>query len=140
MQGVISMGGLIMRFDRRLALAAVVMSALVCSSVALGGGGVAGKYTTTIKSPAELKGQWGLAFARGGTYSVSLNGKPVARGTYSATATTITFVRETGSGCSGPGSYVWKRSGKAITFVRKRESPSCQGRAAVLGHRFTQVR
>jgi hypothetical protein len=37
-------------------LAAVVVAAVVASSVALAAGGLAGKYATTIKSPAQLKG------------------------------------------------------------------------------------
>jgi hypothetical protein len=43
-------------------------------------------------------------------------------------------------GCGGSGTYAWKKSGKTLRFIRKRESPSCQGRAAVLAHPFTQVR
>jgi hypothetical protein len=126
------------QFVRRFALVAVVMVALGLSSVALAAGGVAGTYTTTIKSPSELKGKWALTLAKSGTYAVALNGKAMARGRYSATATTITL-REP-AGCGGSGTYAWTRSGKTVTFIRKRESASCQARAAVLAHRFTQVR
>jgi len=122
---------------RTLLVAAV--AALALSSVALASGGLSGTYKTTIKGPAELKGTWALALATGGTYTVTMGGHPVARGTYSSTSTTITFLRERGSGCNGVGTYAWKRSGKTVTFVRKREASSCQGRAAVLAHRFTQV-
>jgi hypothetical protein len=52
---------------------------------------------------------------------------------------TITFARERGSACTGAGTYAWKKAGKVVTFVRKRESASCQARAVVLAHRFTQV-
>ena len=79
-----------------------------------------------------------MKLANGGTFTVALNGQPLARGKYSATATTITFGRETGSGCAGSGTYAWKKSGKTMRFIRKREHPTCQGRAAVLAHRFTQ--
>ena len=109
-------------------------------SVAAAGGGLPGTYTTTISSPAQLKGKWSLTFAKGGAYSVRLNGEVLARGKYTATAKTITFDREQGSGCTGAGTYAWKKSGKRMTFARKRETLSCQARAAVLGHRFTQVR
>ena len=122
------------------ALAGLVVLALGVSSVALAAGGVAGTYATTVKSPAELKGKWVLALANGGTYTVVLNGTAVANGTYSATATMITFARETGSGCVGSGTYAWKKSGKTMRFIRKREHPTCRGRATVLAHRFTQGR
>jgi len=129
-----------MRLSRRFALSAAVVGALVAASVALASGGVVGTYATTITKPTEIKGTWTLRLAKARTYTVALNGKAVARGRYSATATTISFIRETGSGCTGTGTYAWKRSGKTMTFVRKREAASCQGRAAILSHRFTQVR
>jgi hypothetical protein len=128
-----------MHSSRYRTLLVAAVAALALSSVALASGGLSGTYKTTIKSPADLKGTWALALAKGGTYTVTMSGHPVARGTYSSTATTITFLRERGSGCNGVGTYGWKRSGKTVTFVRKREASSCQGRAAVLAHRFTQV-
>ncbi len=126
------------KWTERFACVAVVILALAVSSVALAGGGVAGTYTTTIKSPLEIKGKWTLTLMKAGTYKVALNGKALARGTYSATATTITLREPTG--CGGSGTYAWKRSGKTMSFTSKRESPSCQVRAAVFAHRFTQVR
>ena len=117
---------------------AALVTALGLCSVALAAGGVAGTYATTIKSPAQMKGKWVLTLAKGGTYTVALNGKRLARGTYTATTTTITL-RESAFGCGGSGTYAWKKTGKTITFVRKREAASCQARAAVLAHRFTQV-
>jgi hypothetical protein len=98
-----------------------------------------GTYRTTIKSPAQLKGTWSLALAKSGRYSVSVNGQSAARGTYSSTATTITFAHERGSGCTGKGTYAWKKSGTTVTFTKQRESASCQARATVLAHRFTQA-
>jgi hypothetical protein len=72
---------------------------------------------------------------------VSVNGQIASRGNYSATAKTVTFGRESGgSGCAGRGTYAWKKSGKTLRLIRKREAASCQGRAAVLAHRFTKVR
>jgi hypothetical protein len=125
-------------WTKRIAGVAVVILALAMTSVALAAGGVVGTYTTKIDSPSSLKGKWVLTLAKSGTYTVALNGAALARGTYSATATTITL-REP-NGCGGTGTYAWKKSGKTMRFVRKRESPSCPERAAVLAHRFTQVR
>lgn len=122
------------------ALAGVAALLLGVCSVAVAAGGMAGTYTTTIKSPAQLKGKWAITFAKGGTYTVAVNGQMVARGKYSPTANTITLFGERGSECTGAGTYAWKRSGKTVTFTRKRESASCQVRALVLSHRFTQVR
>jgi hypothetical protein len=123
---------------RTLLVAAAAALAIASSAVA--SVGLSGTYETKIKSPAQLKGTWAITLAKGGAYTVAVNGQPGARGNYSTTPTTITFVRERGSGCTGRGTYTWKRSGKIVTFVRKRESSSCQVRAAVLAHRFTQVR
>ena len=121
-------------------LVAAVAAAIAVSSVALAAGGLSGTYATTIKSPAQLKGRWVLTFAHGGSYTVAVNGQAVARGKYTSSAKTITLDRERGSGCTGAGTYAWKRSGKTISFVRTRETSSCQARALVLGHRFTLVR
>jgi hypothetical protein len=119
---------------------AVVVAALALGSVALAAGGVTGTYAARIKTPAQVKGNWVLTFARGGIYTVALNGKRLARGTYSATATTITLREPASSGCGGSGTYAWKKSGKTLTFLRKREAARCQGRAAVLAHPFMQIR
>lgn len=126
--------------SRLTSLALAGVAALAMSSIAVAAGGLSGTYTTTISSPAQLKGKWSLNIAKGGAYAVKLNGEVVARGKYTSTAKTITFDREQGSGCTGAGTYAWKKSGKTMTFARKRESSSCQARAFVLGHRFTQVR
>ncbi len=120
--------------------ALAVAATLAAVSVAFAAGGLSGTYATTIKSPAQLEGKWILTFAKGGVYRVAVDGQTVARGRYASTAKTITLDRESGSGCTGAGTYAWKKSGKIVTFTRKRESASCQARALVLGHRFTQVR
>lgn len=125
---------------RYLAALTVAIGALIVSSVALASGGVVGTYTTTVSSPADFKGKWSLILAKGGAFSVKFDGVVVARGKYTSNATTITFGREQGSPCAGAGTYGWKRSGKTMIFVKKREAPSCQGRALVLGHRFKHVR
>jgi hypothetical protein len=123
---------------RLLFLAALAVGVMAFSSIALASGGLAGKYTTTIQSPAQLKGKWVLTLAKSGTFTVAFKGQIGARGQYSVNAKTITF-REP-KGCGGSGTYGWKKSGKTLTFVRKREASACQMRAAVLAHRFTQVR
>ena len=132
---------------RALAVVALVIAALAASSVALAAswvalapGGLTGTYTTTIKSPAQLKGRWDLTLTRGGSYAVQVDGQLVARGKHTSTAKTITLYREQGSGCTGAGTYAWTRSGKTVSFTKKRESASCHARAVVLAHRFTQVR
>jgi hypothetical protein len=129
-----------MHSSRPLILLAAAVAAFALSSVAFASasGGLPGTYKTTVKSPPQLNGTWALALARG-SYTVVLNGQQVARGSYSSTAKTITFSRERGSGCTGVGTYAWRKSGKTMTFTRKREASSCQARAAVLAHRFTQV-
>jgi hypothetical protein len=129
-----------MKLKLTFVLAGVALFVVGLSSVALAAGGLTGTYTTTISSPAQLKGRWSLILAKGGAYSVKLGAEVVARGKYTSTAKTITFDREQGSGCTGAGTYTWKKSGKTMTFARKRETSSCQARALVLGHRFTQVR
>ena len=119
-------------------LAGVAVLVLGVCSVALAAGGTTGKYAATIKSPAQIKGRWVLNLKPGGVYVVSLNGKNLASGRWSATATTITF-REP-DGCGGTGTYAWKRTNAVLRFTAKRGDPRCQIRRAVLTHPFIQVR
>jgi hypothetical protein len=124
----------------RFTVAVLIIFTLALCSTALGAGGVAGTYATTITSPPQIKGKWVLTLGKGGAYKVALNGRALGRGRWSATATTITFVESADFGCGGSGTYAWKKTGKTMRFIRKREVPACQARAAVLAHRFTQVR
>ncbi len=124
----------------KLRLTAVVVLTLAVCSTAVAGGGIAGMYATTINSPSQIKGKWVLTIAKGGTYKVARNGRALARGKWSATAKTITFVESRTFGCGGSGTYAWKKTGKILRFTRRREARACQARAIVLGHRFTQVR
>jgi hypothetical protein len=125
---------------KQLAVAASLVAALALSSVALAGGTLAGKYTTTIKSPAQLKGTWVLNLAKGATYTVG-NGQLVVRGKYSATRSKITFGHETGNGaCAKSGTYTWKKTARTLKFTRVSDSPLCSGRSGVLAHTFTQQR
>ncbi len=133
-------GGLVAATQmKQLAIAASLAAALALSSVALAGATLPGKYTTTIKSPAQLKGTWGLNLTKGGTYTVVDNGQLLIRGKYSTTGSKITFGHETGSGaCAKSGTYTWKKTGTTLKFTRVRESPLCRGRSGVLAHTFTQ--
>jgi lysophospholipase L1-like esterase len=54
--------------------------------VALGAGGVAGTFKATITNSGHLNGKW-VVVLKGGTHTVSMNGNPLARGRYTATAT-----------------------------------------------------
>jgi hypothetical protein len=128
-----------MRKTMRLAAAAAVVGAVIVPSGALAAGGVTGTYSTTITKSNHLNGKWVFVLGTGGIYTVKQNGFTLVRGSYSATAATITFAREKASGCTGAGTYAWKKSGKTMTFVRKQEAASCGARAEILGHRFTQV-
>lgn len=122
---------------RRISLAAVVVGALIVASGAPAAGGVTGTYSTTITKSNHLNGKWVLVLGRGGTYTVKQNGFTLVRGSYSATGTTITFAREKAGGCTGAGTYAWRKSGKTMTFALEREAASCGARAEILGHWFT---
>jgi len=120
-----------------LALSSVV---LALSSVALAGGTVAGKYATTIKTPAEFKGKWVLNIAKGGIYTVANNGQIVVRGKYALAGSKITFGHESGAGaCPKTGKYTWTKSGRTLKFTRITDAPVCSGRSGVLAHTFTQL-
>lgn len=120
--------------------AASLVATLAASSVSLAGGTLAGKYTTTIKSPAQFKGTWVLNLAKGGTFTVDSRQIHI-RGRYSTTGSRITFGHETGDGaCEKSGTYTWKKTGTKLKFTRVRESPLCSGRSGVLAHTFTQQR
>jgi hypothetical protein len=122
---------------KQLAIAASLVAALALSSVALAGDTLPGKYTTTIKNPAQLKGTWVLNLAKGGAYTVVDNGQLLIRGRYSTTGSKITFGHETGNGaCAKSGTYTWKKTGKTLKFTRVSESPLCSGRSGVLAHTF----
>jgi hypothetical protein len=108
--------------------------------VALASGTLAGKYTTSIKSPPQFKGTWVLKLAKGGNYTVD-NGQLLIRGRYSTNGSRITFGHESGDGaCAKSGTYTWKKTGRTLKFTRVSESPACTGRSGVLAHTFTQQR
>jgi hypothetical protein len=136
---------------KRLTVAAMTAAALASVSTALaGGGGLAGQYKTTVKSPPEAKGIWILKLAKPssaqtgptkrGSYTVVAFGHPFIRGRYSMTGGTITFGHETGEGaCAKTGTYTWKKSGKTLRFTRVSDAPICTGRVGVLALPFTQL-
>ncbi len=123
---------------KRFAIATSVVVALALSAAALAGT-LAGKYATTIKSPAKFKGTWVLNLAKGGTYTVANNGQIFVRGKYSVAGSKITFGHESGAGaCPKTGKYTWRKSGRTLKFTRISEAPACSGRSGVLAHTFTQ--
>ncbi len=143
MKQIVSRGGALVSAAqmKQLAIAASVVAALALSSVALAGGTLAGKYTTTIKSPAKFKGTWVINLAKGGTYTIMDNGQLLVRGKYSTTGSKITFGHETGNGaCAKSGTYSWKKTGNTLKFTRVSDSAACSGRSGVLAHTFTQTR
>jgi hypothetical protein len=94
-----------------------------------------GKYVTTVKTPASLKGTWVVRFMKDGKYTITDNGAVVVRGHFTSTSR-IYLSNETGpAACPGFGVYGWKRTGTTLTFTKV--SDSCAGRTAVLGHPFT---
>jgi hypothetical protein len=122
---------------RRLALVASAIALLALPSVALAGASLPGKYTTKLTAPKQFKGTWAMTVKNGLTYTIALNGKVVVKGRYASIGRQITFSNETGpAACPTPGTYLWKRSGKTLTFKRIDDS-SCAGRSLVLGHPFT---
>ena len=98
-------------------------------------GTLAGKYRTTIKTPAELKGTWILTLTKRGAYAVVDNGRLLVRGRYSTTGSKIIFGHETGDGaCAKSGTYTWKKTAGTLKFTRVSDSPLCSGRAGLLAH------
>ena len=121
-----------------LAAAASIIAglALALPSVVLAGRNLPlGKYTTSVKTPARLKGIWVLNFMQGGKYTITDNGVVVVRGHFTSTSR-IYLSNETGpAACTQFGVYAWERAGKTLRFTKV--SDPCVGRAAVLGHPFT---
>jgi hypothetical protein len=123
---------------RRLAFLAALAAVLVTASAALAGGTIAGSYTAKIASPAQLKGTWVLAFAKGGSYAISDSGQVVVRGKYTASGSSLTFGHESGPlACTVTGKYTWARTGKTLKL--KRVKDTCPGRSLILAHAFTQT-
>ena len=121
---------------KRLAVGASMIAALVLPSVVLAGRNLPlGKYTTTVKTPARLKGTWVLNFMKGGKYTITDNGAVVVHGHFTSTSR-IYLSNETGpAACPQFGVYAWKRVGKTLKFTKV--SDPCAGRAAVLSLPFT---
>jgi hypothetical protein len=121
---------------RRLAVGVSMIVALALPPVLLAGGGLPlGKYTTNVKTPANLKGTWVLNFEQGGKYTITDNGAVVVRGHFTSTSK-IHLSGETGpAACPQSGVYAWERAGKTLRFTKV--SDSCVGRGLVLGLPFT---
>jgi hypothetical protein len=120
---------------KRLVVGASILAALALPSIVHAANLPIGKYTTSVKAPARLKGIWVLNFARDGKYTITDNGAVVVRGHFTSTSR-IYLSNETGpAACPQFGVYAWKRAGKTLTFTKV--SDPCVGRAMVLGHSFT---
>ena len=61
------------------------------------------------------------------------NGKALARGEVLGDRDDDHAARA-GSRCGGAGTYAWKRSGKTMTFIRKREAALLPGAGGGLSH------
>ena len=121
---------------KRLAVGVLLIAALTLPSVVLAARNLPlGKYTTTVKTPARLKGTWVLNFMKGGKYTITDNGAVVVHGHFTSTSR-IYLSNETGpAACPQFGVYAWKRTGKTLKFTKI--SDPCVGRAAVLARPFT---
>jgi hypothetical protein len=120
---------------KRFAILASLIAALALPALALAAIPPAGKWTTKIATPAQLKGTWALSFARSGAYTITLNGKLAIRG-HGGGGSQFLFTGETGPfACPSFGAYTWKRKGKTLTF--KKAADDCVGRAFILSHPFT---
>jgi hypothetical protein len=119
-----------------LAVVASLLAALALPSTGLAGRDLPlGKYRTTVKAPASVKGTWVLDFAKTGKYTITENGAVVVRGHFTSTSR-IYLSNETGPrACPEFGVYAWKRTGKTLKLTKV--SDPCVGRATVLGHSFT---
>lgn len=120
---------------RRYVVVASIAAALAVPSLALAGGSPIGTYSTSITSPPDFRGTWALSLAKGGAFTLSLDGRMLVRGRYSTTGSKVTFGRD--EFCSKPGTYTWKKSGKTLRFKRVSDSPACDGRIELLSHTFT---
>ena len=78
-----------MNSSRYLVLLVAAVAALALSSFAVAATGLSGTYRTTIKSPAQLKGTWSIAFAKGpengiaAVYTMRLDGSHIQQVTHS---------------------------------------------------------
>ena len=116
----------------RLLAAAAALCLAVFASSALAAGGLTGTLTTKIAS-GHYQGEWKLTF-KGGKFKVANDGHTLDGGTYSSTATTLTF-NDDEKECPGPAKYTWKLKTDTVTF--KKINDPCADRAAVLTHPFT---
>ena len=131
---------------KRLIVVASLIAALALPSLAFAGSASlafaasapSGSYSTKLTTPKQFKGTWLMTFAKGGTYTIKLNGKVVVRGHDLSIGSQIQFEGETGpAACPTPGFYTFKKSGKKLTFSKVHDVASCSGRSYVLEHPFT---
>jgi hypothetical protein len=123
---------------KRLTIGAAMLAALVLalpSAVFAARDLPLGKYRTTVKAPAALKGIWVLNFASGGKYTITDNGAVVVRGHFTSTSRIYLSGEKGPRACPQFGVYAWKLAGRTLSFTKV--SDSCAGRAVVLGRPFT---
>ncbi len=120
-----------------MTLRALVVATALClglfASSALAASGLSGTATTKIDSPSQYAGEWTLTFTKSGKFKVKEDGHPLDSGTFSSTATTVTFNDDENS-CAGPAKYKWKVKADTVTF--KKVFDPCADRAGVLSHSF----
>jgi hypothetical protein len=110
--------------------------ALVAATAAAAAAPLQGTFQTVIANAPvkQLDGTWRLTLQPGGGYTTKRNGVVLVRGHETQTATTITFVDQSGpmacSAAQATGTYRWSRSGSLLRLTPVRES--CTGRRLVL--------
>ena len=113
--------------------ATLVAAAAATAAVA---GPLQGTFQTVIANAPtkQLDGTWRLTLQPGGGYTTKRNGVVLARGHETQTATTITFVDESGPLACSPaqatGTYRWSLKGGLLRLTPVREA--CAGRRLVL--------
>ena len=123
---------------KRCAFLLALVAALTLPGSASAAPKLPGEYTTKIASPSQYQGTWMLTFTKAHAYAVAFKDQTLVLGTWAAQGSRLTLSREKGPlACGFPGTYTWKRSGKALTLTKVSDSQAaCVGRAVVLGHRF----
>jgi hypothetical protein len=119
---------------KRIITTAVAVVVLALVPAALAASGLSGTYKETITSKklfgGHLVGTWTIKL-KGGGYTVKLNGRPVAKGTYTLSGSDLTVMDTPGPGsCRGTGKYSIKLSGTSLTFTKI--SDSCVSRVDVI--------
>ena len=127
---------------KRIASVTAVLAALVLCSVALASTPLSGAFNGNVGGSAlggKLKGLWTLTFSAP-NYTVAFAGTVVVHGTYTLSASKVTFSDKSGKdACPGKGVYTYKLQATTLTFKRVSDTNAkCAGRRAVLAATFTK--